>query len=309
MKYLKNFIKTKKLVTHNGSFHGDDVFACACLSILLDKRNKKYKVIRTREEKEIEKGDYVFDVGGIYDPDKQRFDHHQHGGAGKRENGIEYSSFGLVWKEYGNEITGSSAVVKRLDEHLVQTIDAMDNGIDIFFSKIPGVSVYSIYEAINAFHPSYKKVDKNTTDASFLEVCSFAKKILQNEIIKAKGQEEASLYINSSMQTNVLDSKILVLDEYIPREETWVEMIKYPEIYFVVAPGSPTKPMWRILAIRKDLESFALRKDLPNNWGGLRDEEFEKITGVDGAVFCHRKLFMAVAKSKEGAIKLAKLAL
>ena len=41
----------------------------------------------------------------------------------------------------------------------------------------------------------------------------------------------------------------------------------------------------------------------------LTDEEFEKITGVEGAVFCHRTLFMAVAKSKEGAIKLAKLAL
>jgi uncharacterized UPF0160 family protein len=39
------------------------------------------------------------------------------------------------------------------------------------------------------------------------------------------------------------------------------------------------------------------------------NEELAQVTGVADAVFCHNKLFMAVAKSKEGAIKLAELAL
>ncbi len=43
--------------------------------------------------------------------------------------------------------------------------------------------------------------------------------------------------------------------------------------------------------------------------GGLRDEELQKITGVEDAVFCHKGLFLAVSKSKEGAVKLAELAL
>lgn len=308
MKFLKNFTKTKLLVTHNGSFHADDVFACACLQILLDGKKKNYKVVRTRDENIIAKGDYVFDVGGTYDPLKRHFDHHQKGGAGARENGIEYSSFGLVWKEYGEELTGSKAVVKRVDEHLVQTIDAEDNGISIYVPKIEGTTVYSIHEAMNAFHPSYRKVNGDSLDNSFVEICSFAKKLLKNEIIRAKDQEEVSMYINESIGRDLIHPQILVLDEYVPREEIWIEMVRHPEFLFVIAPGTPMKKMWRILGLRKDLTSFNLRKNLPEEWSGCRDEDFEKTSGISGAVFCHRKLFMAVAKSKEGAIELAKLA-
>ena len=51
------------------------------------------------------------------------------------------------------------------------------------------------------------------------------------------------------------------------------------------------------------------RRDLPEGWAGLRDKELARVTGVSDAVFAHRNRFMAVAKSKEGAIALAKLAL
>jgi len=41
----------------------------------------------------------------------------------------------------------------------------------------------------------------------------------------------------------------------------------------------------------------------------LQDEELQKVSGVSDAVFCHRALFMVVAKSRAGAIQLAELAL
>jgi uncharacterized UPF0160 family protein len=44
----------------------------------------------------------ILDVGDIYNPDQFRFDHHQAGGAGKRENDISYASCGLIWKHFGN---------------------------------------------------------------------------------------------------------------------------------------------------------------------------------------------------------------
>ncbi|MCE9517420.1 MYG1 family protein [Candidatus Nomurabacteria bacterium] len=98
------FTKKKILVTHNGTFHADDVFATATLSLLLD---GNIKVIRTRDPKIIASADYVYDVGGEYNLYKNLFDHHQKGGAGKRENGIPYAAFGLVWKSYGAAICGS----------------------------------------------------------------------------------------------------------------------------------------------------------------------------------------------------------
>ena len=66
---------TKKLVTHNGSFHADDIFACATLCLILEKQGKEFEIIRTRDEEMIKTGDYVFDVGGIYDANKNIFDH------------------------------------------------------------------------------------------------------------------------------------------------------------------------------------------------------------------------------------------
>ena len=74
----------KTLITHNGSFHTDDIFACATLSLMLEKKGEKFEIIRTRDEEIIKTGDYVFDVGGVYDEEGNRFDHHQKGGAGVR---------------------------------------------------------------------------------------------------------------------------------------------------------------------------------------------------------------------------------
>lgn len=34
-------------------------------------------IIRTRDTAELDLCDVVVDVGGVYDPDKHRFDHHQ----------------------------------------------------------------------------------------------------------------------------------------------------------------------------------------------------------------------------------------
>ena len=40
----------KKLITHDGSFHSDDIFACATLCLVLEKKGEKFEIIRTRDE-------------------------------------------------------------------------------------------------------------------------------------------------------------------------------------------------------------------------------------------------------------------
>ena len=140
----KLFKKKIRLVTHNGSFHTDDIFACATLSLYLEKKGENFEIIRTRDEQIIKDADYVFDVGGIYDPSINRFDHHQKGGAGGRTipSGneeqvatIEYAAFGLVWKQIGKELTSSQEVANIIDKRLVSPIDAHDNGFDLVEKK------------------------------------------------------------------------------------------------------------------------------------------------------------------------------
>lgn len=151
------FKKKKILVTHDNTFHSDDVFATATLSILF---NNNIKVIRTRNENEIKKADFVYDVGGIYDKDKNLFDHHQLGGAGKRSNGVPYAAFGLVWEKYGEAICGSKDIADKLDKKLVQAVDANDNGFDLFTLKTE-VAPYSFQDVVFSFRPSWKEDRKS----------------------------------------------------------------------------------------------------------------------------------------------------
>ena len=52
--------------THDGSFHADEVTACALLLTfgLIDRD----KIVRSRDPKILDECEYVCDVGGIYDP-------------------------------------------------------------------------------------------------------------------------------------------------------------------------------------------------------------------------------------------------
>lgn len=302
---MLNFLKKRKiLVTHSGSFHADDVFASAALSILMKKRKQSFKIIRTREKKIIEKGDYVFDIGGVYDPSKNRFDHHQTGGAGKRENVVPYSSFGLVWKYYGEEIAGSKEVADRIDRYLVQPIDAQDNGMDVFSPLVENVFPYQIGYAIGAFNPSCKEKEVNNVKR-FKKALSIASAVLEREIIKIGDKVQCEKEI-AEVYNQSKDKQIIVLDFIADRNDIWNALASYPEPLFIVFKNSEDN--WRVVAMRKQTFSHESRKPMPVSWRGKR-EDLAEITGVSDAFFCHNTGFLASAKSKEGAIKLAQLAL
>ncbi len=304
MRFLKNFMtkSNKKLVTHNGSFHTDDIFACATLSLMLEKKNEMFKIVRTRDEEIINNGDYVFDVGGIYNEGLNRFDHHQKGGAGMRENGIEYSSFGLVWKKFGKEICDGEEVVKIVDDRLVAPIDAFDNGFDLVENK-HSISPYFIQHFFLAMCPTLEEKNLDN-DEMFLKSVLIAKEVLSREIIHVKNALSSFKKV-LSIYEKTEDKRILILNENFQNE---VSLTKLKEPFFIIYPKSDDD-LWGIRAVRENPRTFNNRKDFPKEWGGLRDEELQKITGVEDAVFCHKGLFLAVSKSKEGAVKLAELAL
>ena len=143
----------KTIATHNGNFHADDVFSIAALKSIFP----SFKLIRTRDLELIAQADIVIDVGGEYDPDADRFDHHQRGGAGERENGIPYSSFGLIWQKYGLEICQDNQdVVNAVDRGLVSTIDAIDCGYAEGIAE--GITKgISLSQTIGMFNPTWQE--------------------------------------------------------------------------------------------------------------------------------------------------------
>ncbi|KAL0394624.1 UNVERIFIED_CONTAM: hypothetical protein Slati_4428600 [Sesamum latifolium] len=162
----------KRVGTHHGSFHCDE--ALGCFMIRLTKRFSDAHIVRTRDPKVLETLDAVLDVGGIYDPTKDRYDHHQKGFEEVFGHGFntKLSSAGLVYKHFGKEIiakelqvdedhpdvhrlflavyksfmelmlhvlhlNGTKNRIRLPDHENLMAIDAIDNGINQFDTDQP----------------------------------------------------------------------------------------------------------------------------------------------------------------------------
>lgn len=294
----------KRVVTHSSRFHADDVFAVATLSLIF---NGEIEIVRSREKEVIDSGDIVVDVGSVYNPSKQRFDHHQSTFYEKRSNGIPYASFGLVWREYGEKLCGSQDVRDEIDKKLVQPIDAADNGVSTFETTFDGVYPYLVHSILLMYMPSWK--EEKSIDEAFLESVKLAEKILSREIVRMQHALEARNLINDIYSASE-NKKIIVFrkEDKFGDEDIQHSLKDKKEVLFFVRYRD-TDDNWSVKAMRDNDSGYENRKCFPSSWAGLSGEELAKVSGVNDAQFCHRGLFLTVAKSKEGAIKMAELAI
>jgi uncharacterized UPF0160 family protein len=299
--YMFNFLRPAITVaTHNGKFHADDVFAVATLSLWADKERRKITVVRTRDPVIINKADIAVDVGFIYDASKNRFDHHQKGGAGKHDNDIPYASFGLVWKHYGQKLCPEDTA-NIVEKKLVIPIDAQDNGINLSDYKQHGFSGYTLDDAVDAL----RLAGGDHVDTVFARAVNFGKEILKGEINNAKaeisGMEKTEVAIKEQGYPTVL-----VLDKYIK----WGEAArKYESIKFVVYLHNNGND-WCVQSVMGNPNDYTSdRIKFPHDWWGVEGEELAKISGIQEAMFCSNQGWFATAKTKEAAIEMAKKAL
>lgn len=300
----------KTIVTHAANFHTDDVFAVATVELFFEQKKEKTKLIRTLDQKIWEKGDIVLDIGRIYNPKKNRFDHHQTGGAGTRSNGIPYASFGLVWKKFGKSISGSQDIADIVDENMIMHIDADDNGVSTYKPLFEDVKVFTIDMYIRLEVDTVKgqtdvQEDSSTMhrafDLKFKELVLWAKKIILAQIanakIKVKAKKDAL-----KIYTEAADKRIMVMKKFIPSG-----FGDYPEPLLTVYPDM--RGRWSVKTVKIKNEPLKARMNLPKEWWGKSDEELQKVTGVSDARFCHNSGFLVVADSKSGALELAEKAL
>jgi len=281
------------IATHNGNFHADDVFSIAALKSIFP----SFKLVRTRDLEIIAKADIVLDVGGEYDPDAGRFDHHQRGGAGERENGIPYSSFGLIWQKYGLEICdGNQRLANAIDAGLVSTIDADDCG---YGERAEGIS---LSRTISMFNPTWQ--EESDFDAGFDEAVEFASRLLSRFIASANGGISAQSLVAKAIE-DAEDPRVIVLEKYIPWKKTVLKLSE--EALYMVYPSQTGQ--WRVQTVPVEQGSFDNRKPLPQKWAGLSGAELKEVTGIDDAMFCHNGLFIAGAESFESTMKMASIAL
>ena len=294
----------KIVVTHSGTFHPDDLLACAVIKIIEERKGNGVEIIRSRKDADWARGDYVIDVGSVYDPAKNRFDHHQEGGAGARANGIKYSSLGLVWQKFGKEFCGGDEeITKKIDKKIIEATDALDNGQEVIDSRYGDIFPYTLYDILDLFRPVWHEKHK-TFDEGFMEAIPFVERFLLREVEIEKSRIVARERVHQLLEGRA-DKRLLVMDEYIPIHPDIYE--KERELLFVVMPNEGGA--WAIKTVRENTHSYIARKDLPATWAGKQRKELQDITGVADAEFCHNGRFIAAAHSKEGALKLAELAL
>lgn len=301
------------IATHNGVFHADDVFAVAALQLM----DPTLSVIRTREPKVILEAAYVVDVGGTHDPNLGRFDHHQKGRAGARPNGVLFSSFGLVWAALGKKILHAlrlndlqeegllPRIIDTVDRTLVQPIDALDNGQELYSTKIPsfeGIHGFGVGSVISSFNPTWLK--EKSFEHSFFVAVSVANDVLLNVISDALAKEVAKSVIREALQCDQ-GKPVLVLDTFVP----WAEQVRDESTHTLYCVFPSETGTWMVQGVNKTPGTFDLRRPLPEAWAGLRDGEFQAATGVEDGVFCHPGRFICGAQTKEGALRLAELAL
>lgn len=297
----------KKIVTHDSSFHADDVFAVATLQIYLDKIGETYKVVRSRDKEIIDKADFVVDTGHVYDEEENRFDHHQESFKEVGYLDIPYSSFGLVWKHFGKQICGEGAVGKhvwtKLRNEFVTVIDANDNGIVTASETIKGLEPLDPEIFIFSWRPHYNERTDENLYKGFTEAVKFAKGFLERQIKLAQAKEELrdefELVLKSKKNIFKTDSlKVLVLPKPLP----WKEFIDLEnnDFDFVVHERENGDYMAVGVPVARNSMKVKVKK---NSWLGLDAEALTEKSGVKDMVFYHKTGYILVAKTKEAVLE------
>ena len=292
-------------MTHSGIFHADEVMA----TVILIKRFGNIRVRRTFKVPEKFSELKLFDgtLPIVYDIGGGKYDHHQRGGNGCRENGVPYASAGLIWRDFGRDVSPDTCPNKELvwslvDRDLIQGIDAIDNGA--MPSADYACKAMSISGVISSFNPTWNS--SKSSDDCFEEAVEFAERIFDNVLESAMSKAEAEAVVETAIAEAA--EGIMVLPYFVP----WQEFVfssenpKAKELLYVVFPSN--RGGYNMQCVPVSLGSFASRKVLPENWCGLPASELQAVTGVATVTFCHNNGFMAATQTQEDAIKLAKLA-
>lgn len=278
---MKDLFKVKRIVTHAGRFHTDDVMS----TVFLLNINPKLEIIRIDEYEtdDFNEEELVFDIGG------GMFDHHEE----EREindYGDPFSAFGKLWRAYGkdflkkNKFTNVDEAYNRFYEYYVSKIDLGDNNgyknvKPRFFEN----------ELIVKFNPTWyeKQNNKKIENEQFYKVVEFGKLLFDNWIRRVYEDVEMS-NIEKNIWDRALNNEengIIVLEERI---------------------------RWQPLINKEDNEKIKLIIT-KNDRGGYtvvsKDSNLIKVQKSEYLDFVHPSQFMGVAETLDKAIKGAKYSL
>ncbi|MGR5365733.1 MYG1 family protein [Photobacterium damselae] len=278
-------LKKLKVVTHAGGFHTDELFAIALIKHFVD---DNIDIVRTRDRqllKQFKRNHriWVIDVGGEYNPQAHNFDHHQ---STFRKTWIGtdilLSSCGLVWtylKKNGYLKNLTNFQISEFENKLVKRIDAHDNGSGKWAHAV-------IFKLFNR---------SQNNDNGFLKALAMAGEYISNSLFyfKNEGDNIKNLYVHKY----VSNGRIVVVDD--AKFFNVIPSIKMNTNADVVVEHKVSEDAWSVQGIKYGIL-------VPEIWRGVSEKELAEITDAD-VVFAHRSGHLVKTKTKETAMRVAKL--
>lgn len=257
-----------KVITHNTTFHADDVIAVAMLRYA----KFEFHLMRTRVPHILEEAIHfpdvlVLDVGGVYNPSMLNFDHHQ-------DMGLP-SSAGMIYNHFKDTFCPVEA--QPFFEQFIASIDAIDTNRD---------NIYALWDTlpegfrntsniISGFNRDVR--DETLQYNQFVKATDFALVIIENEIHSAIEKAEAEKQYESR---EILPNGVAVFNEFSP---IWK---KKKHHLFAVLPHANG---WQIQSLDTYIEKIP-----------------ERVAECEGFIFRHGSGFMATVADKNVAIEFAK---
>uniref|UniRef100_A0A8C6R4F2 Melanocyte proliferating gene 1 n=1 Tax=Nannospalax galili TaxID=1026970 RepID=A0A8C6R4F2_NANGA len=276
-----NLMAPPRIGTHNGTFHCDEALACALLRLLPEYRDAE--IVRTRDPEKLASCDIVVDVGGEYDPQRHRYDHHQRTFTETMSSlcpgkpwQTKLSSAGLVYLHFGHKLLAQ----------LLGTSEE-DTVVDTLYDKA-------------GFRHAMELVQEE-----FLQRLNF----YQHSWLPARALVEEALAQRFKVDPS---GKIVELakggcpwKEHLYHLES--ELSPPVAISFVIYTDQAGQ--WRVQCVPKEPHSFQSRLPLPEPWRGLRDEALDQVSGIPGCIFVHASGFIGGHHTREGALSMARATL
>lgn len=264
---MKNLIE---ITTHDGMFHADEVFAIALLKHYL---KSKVNVTRTRDTVSINNAMkshdvFLIDVGNVYDHMWLNFDHHQDQNlfASNLLIFMHLNQKGFIGKEMFAQLTPFMRGISDYDTNKHNS--NLDWGEFNSDNK---------YRNVSTIISGYNRDPGNNVIQyqQFQKAVKMALEILRNEIHAAEQRIKAVTVYQSR---EILDNNVAVFNEFCP--------------------------IWKV----KGNHKYAI---LPNPQGWSLNSCNSKNYPLpdivhDDLIFAHKGKFIAIFKTKEAAIEIAK---
>jgi len=322
------------LATHSGTFHADDLLAYVVLTgaLGLGAEGEGHRLVRTRDPARLGEADIVWDVGGVADAARWRFDHHQPG-APTAPNGDPLSSAGLVWRavdpgtgeslgqRYVRNVLARSgspgatdAAVARVTEairaKIVRHVDLVDNGVE----RASPTDLTSMVDTFNGAWDAPSQGDPAAFEEEqrrgFLRAAGVMAGAVERQVEKERGAAAAYGAVAEAWEsckagTSGLHPDVLELPRGMPWQRPAFDLAM--PILYVLSPEPDGR--WKLQAMPAEKRGLANRLDMPAAWRGLADAALEAASGIPGAVFAHRGGHLAIAATRDAALAMARACL